>query len=322
MKNIAILMGGYSSEFEISLASGNVVYDILKKNKKFNFYKIVISVDKWYHIDINNSIYEIDKKNFTLIKNNKIIKFDLVFNTIHGIPGENGEIQMYLDKLKIPQTSSKSEVAKLTFNKNDCKNKLKKINIITPKSLLLNIKDKINIENILDEIKMPFFIKPNKGGSSYGISRIDKEKNIINGLKKCFKEDDEALIEEEIIGREISVGVVNINNKVIALPPTEIISYNTFFDYKAKYEGESDEITPAHITKNEEIMIKKISIEIYNFLKLSGFSRSDFILKNNIFYFLEVNTNPGLTKESILPQQAKAANIDLYKLFNSLLKTW
>lgn len=321
MKNIAILMGGYSSEFEISLASGNVVYDILKKNKKFNFYKIVISVDKWYHIDINNSIYDIDKKNFTLIKNNKIIKFDLVFNTIHGIPGENGEIQMYLDKLKIPQTSSKSEVAKLTFNKNDCKNKLKKINIITPKSFLLNIKDKINIENILDEIKMPFFIKPNKGGSSYGISRIDKEKNIINGLKKCFKEDDEALIEEEIIGREISVGVVNINNKVIALPPTEIISYNTFFDYKAKYEGESDEITPAHITKNEEIMIKKISIEIYNFLKLSGFSRSDFILKNNIFYFLEVNTNPGLTKESILPQQARAANIDLYKLFNSLLKT-
>ena len=321
MKNIAILMGGYSSEFEISLASGNVVYDILKKNKKFNFYKIIISVDKWYHIDINNSIYDIDKKNFTLIKNNKIIKFDLVFNTIHGIPGENGEIQMYLDKLKIPQTSSKSEVAKLTFNKNDCKNKLKKINIITPKSFLLNIKDKINIENILDEIKMPFFIKPNKGGSSYGISRIDKEKNIINGLKKCFKEDDEALIEEEIIGREISVGVVNINNKVIALPPTEIISYNTFFDYKAKYEGESDEITPAHITKNEEIMIKKISIEIYNFLKLSGFSRSDFILKNNIFYFLEVNTNPGLTKESILPQQARAANIDLYKLFNSLLKT-
>ena len=321
MKNIAILMGGYSSEFEISLASGNVVYDILKNNKKFNFYKIIISVDKWYHIDINNSIYDIDKKNFTLIKNNKIIKFDLVFNTIHGIPGENGEIQMYLDKLKIPQTSSKSEVAKLTFNKNDCKNKLKKINIITPKSLLLNIKDKINIENILDEIKMPFFIKPNKGGSSYGISRIDKEKNIINGLKKCFKEDDEALIEEEIIGREISVGVVNINNKVIALPPTEIISYNTFFDYKAKYEGESDEITPAHITKNEEIMIKKISIEIYNFLKLSGFSRSDFILKNNIFYFLEVNTNPGLTKESILPQQARAANIDLYKLFNSLLKT-
>ena len=321
MKNIAILMGGYSSEFEISLASGNVVYDILKNNKKFNFYKIIISVDKWYHIDINNSIYEIDKKNFTLIKNNKIIKFDLVFNTIHGIPGENGEIQMYLDKLKIPQTSSKSEVAKLTFNKNDCKNNLKKINIITPKSLLLNIKDKINIENILDEIKMPFFIKPNKGGSSYGISRIDKKKNIINGLKKCFKEDDEALIEEEIIGREISVGVVNINNKVIALPPTEIISYNTFFDYKAKYEGESDEITPAHITKNEEIMIKKISIEIYNFLKLSGFSRSDFILKNNIFYFLEVNTNPGLTKESILPQQARAANIDLYKLFNSLLKT-
>ena len=319
MKNIAILMGGYSSEYEISLASGNVVYDILKKNKKFNFYKIIISVDKWYHIDIDNSIYEIDKKNFTIIKNNKIVNFDLVFNTIHGIPGENGEIQRYFDNLKIPQTSSESDVAELTFNKNNCKNKLKEIEIITPKSLLLNIEDEINVDNILEKIKMPFFIKPNKGGSSYGISRIDKRKNIIKGIKKCFKEDNEALIEEEIIGREISVGVVNYKNEIIALPPTEIISYNTFFDYEAKYEGESDEITPAEITKEEEIIIKKKSIEIYKFLKLSGFSRSDFILKNNIFYFLEVNTNPGLTKESILPQQARAANINLYDLFNSVL---
>jgi len=319
MKNIAILMGGYSSEYEISLASGNVVYDILKKNKKFNFYKIIISVDKWYHIDIDNSIYEIDKKNFTIIKNNKIVNFDLVFNTIHGIPGENGEIQRYFDNLKIPQTSSESDVAELTFNKNNCKNKLKEIEIITPKSLLLNIEDEINVDNILEKIKMPFFIKPNKGGSSYGISRIDKRKNIIKGIKKCFKEDNEALIEEEIIGREISVGVVNYKNEIIALPPTEIISYNTFFDYEAKYKGESDEITPAEITKEEEKIIKKKSIEIYKFLKLSGFSRSDFILKNNIFYFLEVNTNPGLTKESILPQQARAANINLYDLFNSVL---
>ena len=319
MKNIGILMGGYSSEYEISLASGNVVYDILKKNKKFNFYKIIISVDKWYHVDVDNSIYEIDKKNFTIIKNNKIINFDLIFNTIHGIPGENGEIQRYFDNLKIPQTSSKSDVARLTFNKNDCKNKLKKIKIISPKSLLLNIKDEINIENILNKIKMPFFIKPNKGGSSYGISRIDKRKNIIKGIKKCFKEDNEALIEEEIIGREISVGVVNYKNKIIALPPTEIKSYNTFFDYEAKYKGESDEITPAKITKDEEIIIKKKSIKIYKFLKLNGFSRSDFILKNNIFYFLEINTNPGLTKESILPQQARAANINLYDLFNSVL---
>jgi len=319
MKNIAILMGGYSSEYEISFASGNVVYDILKKNKKFNFYKIIISVDKWYPIDINNSIYEIDKMNFTIIKNNKIVNFDLVFNTIHGIPGENGEIQRYFDNLKIPQTSSESDVAELTFNKNNCKNKLKEIEIITPKSLLLNIEDEINVDNILEKIKMPFFIKPNKGGSSYGISRIDKRKNIIKGIKKCFKEDNEALIEEEIIGREISVGVVNYKNEIIALPPTEIISYNTFFDYEAKYKGESDEITPAEITKEEEIIIKKKSIEIYKFLKLSGFSRSDFILKNNIFYFLEVNTNPGLTKESILPQQARAANINLYDLFNSVL---
>jgi D-alanine-D-alanine ligase len=145
------------------------------------------------------------------------------------------------------------------------------------------------------------------------------KKNIINSINFCFKEDDDALIEEEISGREISVGVIKYKNKIISLPPTEIISHNSFFDYDAKYNGESDEITPADITKEEEEEVRKISLDIYKKLNLKGFSRCDFILRNNLFYFLEVNTNPGLTEESILPQQAIAANISLIDLFRSVI---
>ena len=164
------------------------------------------------------------------------------------------------------------------------------------------------------------FIKPNEGGSSFGISRITKRDDIIKSLKKCYKENSDALIEEEIQGREISVGVIFYDNKVMALPPTEIISHNEFFDYNAKYKGQSDEITPAELDESKIKEVKSLAIKIYQKLNLRGFTRSDFILKNNKFYFLEVNTNPGLTKESILPQQAKAAGININKLFESVLK--
>ena len=319
-KNVAIIMGGYSSEYNISIKSGEVVYKTLKKDKKLNLFRIIITKEKWYHIDNYNKKYEVDKRTFQIIKENNCIKFDLVFNTIHGIPGENGEIQSYLNSLNIKQTSSNSAEASLTFNKSKCKNAVEKFGVNVPKSIVINKNDSIDTDNILSKLKIPLFIKPNKGGSSFGISRVTKQKNIIKALNNCFKEDNEALIEEEIVGREISVGVIKYQNKIIALPPTEIISHNTFFDFNAKYKGESDEITPAKLDKNEEKNVKKTAIDIYMKLKLNGFSRSDFILKNGKFYFLEINTNPGLTNESILPQQAQAANISLNELFNSIIE--
>ena len=318
-KNIAIIMGGYSSEYKISIKSGEVVYKTLSKEKDINLYKVIIKKDEWYHEDKDFKKYEIKKDTFQIIKNDQLISIDLVFNTIHGIPGENGEIQSYLEKIGINQTSSESYESKITFDKNICKEEIKKIGYLTPKSLIINKNDDYNVEEILSKLKLPIFIKPNAGGSSFGISRVDDKKNIINSINFCFKEDDNALIEEEISGREISVSVIKYKNKIISLPPTEIISHNSFFDYDAKYNGESDEITPADITKEEEDEVRKISLDIYKKLNIKGFSRCDFILRNNLFYFLEVNTNPGLTEESILPQQAIAANISLKDLFRSVI---
>mgnify|MGYP001165282730 FL=1 len=318
-KNIAIIMGGYSSEDKISIKSGEVVYKTLSEEKDINLYKIIIKKDEWYHEDKDFTKYEIRKDTFQIIKNDQLISIDLVFNTIHGIPGENGEIQSYLEKIGIHQTSSESYESRITFDKNICKEEIKKIGYLTPKSLIINKNEDYDIEEILSKLKLPIFIKPNAGGSSFGISRVDDKKNIINSINFCFKEDDNALIEEEISGREISVGVIKYKNEIISLPPTEIISHNSFFDYDAKYNGESDEITPADITIEEEKEVRKISLDIYKKLNLKGFSRCDFILRNNLFYFLEVNTNPGLTEESILPQQAIAANISLKDLFRSVI---
>ena len=312
-------MGGYSSEYKISIKSGEVVYKTLSKEKDINLYKVIIKKDEWYHEDKDFKKYEIKKDTFQIIKNDQLISIDLVFNTIHGIPGENGEIQSYLEKIGINQTSSESYESKITFDKNICKEEIKKIGYLTPKSLIINKNDDYDVEEILSKLKLPIFIKPNAGGSSFGISRVDDKKNIINSINFCFKDDDNALIEEEISGREISVGVIKYKNKIISLPPTEIISHNSFFDYDAKYNGESDEITPADITKEEEDEVRKISLDIYKKLNIKGFSRCDFILRNNLFYFLEVNTNPGLTEESILPQQAIAANISLKDLFRSVI---
>lgn len=312
-------MGGYSSEDKISIKSGEVVYKTLSEEKDINLYKVIIKKDEWYHEDKDFTKYEIIKDTFQIIKNDQLISIDLVFNTIHGIPGENGEIQSYLEKIGIHQTSSESYESKITFDKNICKEEIKKIGYLTPKSLIINKNEDYDIEEILSKLKLPIFIKPNAGGSSFGISRVDDKKNIINSINFCFKEDDNALIEEEISGREISVGVIKYKNEIISLPPTEIISHNSFFDYDAKYNGESDEITPADITIEEEKEVRKISLDIYKKLNLKGFSRCDFILRNNLFYFLEVNTNPGLTEESILPQQAIAANISLKDLFRSVI---
>ncbi len=319
IKNIAIIMGGYSSEFEISIKSGNVVYKTLSEEDDLNLYRIIIKNNEWFHIDDKGNKFQINRDTFQLIKNKDIINFDLVFNTIHGIPGENGEIQKYLENKKIKQTSSNSISSKVTFNKNECKEAIKLLGYNIAKSTIINKGDSYTSDMIFSDLKLPLFIKPNEGGSSFGISRIENKSNLSQAISKCFEECDTALIEEEIKGREISVGVIKLNNKLIALPPTEIISHNTFFDYDAKYNGESDEITPANINVNKIDEAKNISINIYKNLRLEGFSRCDFILKENKFYFLEVNTNPGLTEESILPQQAKAAGISLKELFRSVI---
>ena len=312
-------MGGYSSEYQISLKSGNVVYDTLDK-EKYNGYRIHIFKDKWVYVNINNDEFPINKDDFSVRVADQIIRFDCVFNAIHGTPGENGFMQAYFELLNIPHTSCGMYQAALTFNKRDCLSTLKPYGIKTANAFHLNFGDKINEDAIVDTVGLPCFVKANKAGSSYGISKVYKKEELQKAINSAFKEDDEIIIESFLDGTEVSVGVITYNGKTKVLPITEIVSQNDFFDYKAKYLGESQEITPARISESLAKKVSLVAKKIYEVLKLNGFSRSEFIFVNDEPYLLEVNTVPGYTKESILPQQALCAGISLSDLFGNAIE--
>lgn len=318
-KNIAIIMGGYSSEYKISLKSGNVVYDTLEKDK-YNAYRIHIFRDKWVYVDENNNEFPVDKNDFSVMVNNSKVTFDCVFNAIHGSPGEDGYMQAYFKLLNIPQTSCNMYQAALTFNKRDLLSTLKPYAIKTAESYFLNLGDKIDEEAIVAKVGLPCFVKANKAGSSFGISKVYKKEDLKTAIETSFKEDNEIIIEQFLDGTEVSVGVISYKGKTTVLPITEIVSENDFFDYQAKYEGKSQEITPARISENYKNKVEAVAKKIYEVLGITGFSRSEFIFKNDEPHLLEVNTVPGLTKESILPQQAAAAGISMQDLFSNAIE--
>lgn len=318
-KNIAIIMGGYSSEYKISLKSGNVVYETLDSSK-YNPYRIHIFKDKWVYVDANDSEFTIDKNDFSVIVNNSKITFDCVFNAIHGSPGEDGFMQAYFKLLNIPQTSCDMYQASLTYNKRDCLSTLKPYGIKTAESFYINLGDEIDTDAIVKKVGLPCFVKANKAGSSFGVSKVYKKEELQNAIDVAFKEDDEIIIESFLDGKEVSVGVITYKGETKVLPITEIVSENDFFDYEAKYQGKSKEITPAKLTEEEETKVTKVAKQVYEVLKMKGFSRSEFIFKNGEPHLLEVNTVPGLTRESILPQQAAAAGISLNNLFDNAIE--
>lgn len=319
MKKVAIIMGGYSSEYQISLISGNVVSQQLDRTKYIP-YKIHILKDKWVYVDEHDKEFTIDKNNFSTTVNGEKITFDVVFNAIHGTPGEDGLMQAYLQLLNIPQTSCDFYQAALTFNKRDLLSVLKPYGIKTAISYLLNLGDVINKDEIVKRVGLPCFVKPNRSGSSFGISMVKEIENLETAIEKAFKEDNEIIIEGYLKGTEVSVGVINYKGEIIVLPITEIVSENDFFDYEAKYQGKSQEITPARITETEKAKVEETAKRVYKILNMTGFSRSEFILVDGEPFMLEMNTIPGLTTESILPQQAKAANISLPELFENAIE--
>lgn len=318
-KNIAIIMGGYSSEYEISLKSGQVVYETLN-SEKYDAYRIHIFKDKWVYVDPNNVEFPMDRNDFSVNVNGKKITFDCVFNAIHGTPGEDGFMQGYLELLKIPHTSCTMYQAALTFNKRDCLSVLKPYGIKTAASYFVNQGDVIDVDKIIAKVGLPCFVKANKAGSSFGVTKVYKKEAIFNALDIAFKEDDEVIIESFLDGTEVSVGVITYKGKVTVLPITEIVSNNDFFDYKAKYLGESQEITPARLSKIEEEKVNKVAKQVYEVLRMKGFSRSEYIFKDGEPHLLEVNTVPGFTRASILPQQAAAAGISLSELFGNAIE--
>ncbi len=312
-------MGGYSSEYEISLKSGNVVFETLDTSK-YNVYRIHIFKNKWVYVDKHDVEFSVNKNDFSVRIGNDKTTFDCVFNAIHGSPGEDGFMQAYLELLNIPHTSCGMYQAALTFNKRDCLSVLKPYGIKTADSFYLNLGDAIDENVIIEKVGLPCFVKANKAGSSFGITKVHKKEDLQNAIDVAFKEDDEIIIEAFLDGIEVSVGVISYQGKTKVLPITEIVSDNDFFDYEAKYLGKSQEITPARLTKEQEEKVNTVAKKVYETLKITGFSRSEYIFKDEEPHLIEVNTIPGLTKESILPQQAEAAGISLSDLFTNAIE--
>ncbi|MBS7787746.1 D-alanine--D-alanine ligase [Flavobacterium sp. CYK-55] len=319
MKHIAIIMGGYSSEFEISLKSGNVVYQYLDKSRYVG-YRIHIFKEKWVYVNDQNQEFAIDKNDFSVTVNGQKITFDAVFNAIHGTPGEDGLMQAYFDLIGLPQSSCDYYQAALTFNKRDLLSVLKPYGIKCAESFYLNKGDVIDTAAIVAKVGLPCFVKPNKSGSSFGISKVKTEAELPIAIEVAYKEDSEIIIESFLNGTEVSVGVINYHGKITVLPMTEIVSENDFFDYEAKYLGKSQEITPARISPELTEKVNAVAKRAYEILKMKGFSRSEFIIVNDEPYMLEMNTIPGLTTESLIPQQARAAGISLEDLFTNAIE--
>jgi D-alanine-D-alanine ligase len=317
-KNIAIVMGGYSSEAEISLKSGEVVYNSLDTSK-YALFKVYILKEKWVVLK-NNLEYQINKNDFSFLLDNQHIHFDCVFNAIHGDPGENGTLIAYFDMLGIKHTSAPFYQMALTFNKRDTLSVVKEYGIPTAISFYMHQRDDIVTDTIIKKVGLPCFVKPNRAGSSFGVSKVYKEENLKNAIEKAYEEDEEIIIESFLDGKEVSVGVIEYHNELIVLPITEIVSENDFFDYEAKYMGKSKEITPARISQAEKELVEKQAKKIYQILNMKGFSRSEFIIVDGVPYFLEINTVPGMTEESLLPQQAKVASISLSELFDNAIQ--
>lgn len=317
-KHIVVAMGGYSSEFEISINSGNVVCNALDKTK-YEVYPVHILKEEWYFLAQNGTKHPINKADFSFQNGSEVIKPDAVFNTIHGTPGEDGYLQAYWELLGIPHTSTDYYQAALSFNKRDCLSVLKNFGVRAANSYYVNKGTEIAPEEIIKKTGLPCFVKPNRSGSSFGVSKVHELHELMPAIETAFTEDSEIIIETALVGVEVSVGVYNNGVEIIALPVTEIVSENDFFDYEAKYLGKSEEITPARISKEETEMVQNEAVRIYKLLNMKGITRSEFIIEKRKPYFLEINTNPGLSAESIVPKQAREAGMTLSAFFDILI---
>ena len=319
MRTIAIAAGGDSPEYEISVKSAREVEKAL--SSKYNVYIIMIRGTNWYWEDQRGRYYNIDKNDFSLKKDDEKIRFDAVFVAIHGTPGENGLLQGYFDMMQIPYSSCSAFCSALTFNKQACKLFLKDYSIPMASNILIRKGDMISMSSILTKIGLPCFVKPNDSGSSFGVSKVSVKEDLPAAIESAFRESNEVMIEAFMEGREVACGVVKFKGKAIVFPVTEIISKNEFFDFEAKYTpGKSEEVTPADMPLKITNGIQDLSSQVYDLLGCKGIVRVDFIVVGNKPYFLEINTIPGMTAESIIPKQAQAAGIEISELYSMVIE--
>ena len=320
-KKIAIVAGGNSGEFGISMKSAGVIKQSLD-TKYYEVYLITIKGSEWFYTDENGKKFNIDKNDFSLPFGDKKIFFDIVFNAIHGTPGENGKLPAYFEMLGIPFTSSGFYSSALTFNKNFCNRLVSSLGIETAPSVHFYKGEQTNTEQILKKISLPCFVKPNCGGSSVGMSKVNRVSELNDAIAKAFAEDEEILIEQYIEGRELTCGVIKHKGRMIVFPVTEIVSKKEYFDFESKYDPQlAKEILPADITNKVEINCKSVSSYLYERLNCRGVVRFDYILSHaDKLYFLEVNTVPGFTMESIVPKMALEMGISLSELFTMMIE--
>lgn len=320
-KNIALVAGGYSGEFEVSVASSQQIKEDIDR-EKYNVYLIILTRQSWYY-EREGVRTEVDKNDFSLCLDGKKVLFDAAYITVHGTPGEDGLLQGYFDMLKIPYTTCSTIVSAITFDKSICNTVVRSFGIVNVANNVITRKTApLSLEEIIQRLRLPVFVKPTSGGSSIGMSKVCKKEDLLAAVEKAFGVWHDVMIEEFIEGRELSCGVMEIDGEVKALPVTEIVSMNEFFDYEAKYKGKSNELTPAPISPELTAEIQYLTEEIYKGLHCSGVCRVDFIHdeKQNKVFFLEINTTPGQSAQSIVPQQVRAMGKDTKWLYNTILE--
>lgn len=323
-KKIALVTGGFSGESVVSLKSAAIVEQHLDPTK-FEVFKLYVYPGDWYFVDKYGEKVPINLNDFTITLDDKKIKFDGIFNIIHGSPGEDGKLAGYWDMLGIPYTTCNALTSAVTMNKGYTKAIIQDIeNLHVAKSLQLFRDDEDNAETVKGALNFPLFVKPNNGGSSIGMSKVNSETELDPALEKAFREDSQVLVEEFVSGREFSVGMYKVGGKVRVLPATEIISSKEFFDFEAKYTpGVSEEITPGRMDEREVARVNGIASEVYRKLNCRGAVRMDYFLEKNTgdFYFIELNTVPGQTETSLISQQVRAFGMDLRDFYTELIES-
>lgn len=319
-KNIALMAGGNSSEYEISLGSAAQIVKILDKTK-YNTYQVYVRGHRWYYKTDDGTETDVDKNDFSLTLNGEKIVFEYALILIHGTPGENGLLQAYFEMMEIPYSSCDFVCSAVTFDKSLCKKALVHTGIAMAKEVLLNRGDRVDPEAIVAKLGLPMFVKPNASGSSCGVTKVKRTEEIVPAVEAALKEGDQVIIEEFLDGCEVDCGLMVIGGKPYIFPPTEIVSKNEFFDYEAKYTpGMSDEITPARISEKATAELQKTALTIYRTLNCRGVVRMDFIIRDEIPFLIEVNTVPGMSEGSIVPKQARVMGMSLTELFNLVIE--
>ncbi len=317
MRNVAIICGGLSSEYEISLKSAQTI--ISHFPNEYICHKVIMNTEGWWLGEPEDKI-AIDKNDFTAQFNGKKVTFDLALVYIHGFPGEDGKMQAYLDMLGIPYLNSNALSSELSFDKWFCNQFIKHFGIPVAESFLYLNPNDHKKEDVIAALGLPLFIKPCDSGSSYGVSKVNSAEDFDKALQYAFQEGESVVAEKFLNGKEVTCGAFRSLSGVVTLPPTEIVTENDFFDFSAKYEGKSQEITPAGISEKETQLIQEYTEKIYRILRLRSLARVDFIIVNGQPHLVEVNTTPGFSPASIVPQQLKCAGISITECFDQILR--